>query len=154
MNEDYIGPQIKRVNTEIEKRINEQNRVYHLTQSQGLVIIYLSQKEDYTATQAELVELLQVAHTTTLKMLRSMAGKGMIRISGNPRDRRSNLITLTWGSEAIYQKLTENAKENEATLLKGFSDREREEFRSFLKRALENLVMNPPAATVNEEEQQ
>lgn len=152
MKENYIGPQIKRVSTELEKRINEQNRMYHLTQSQGLVIIYLSQKEDYTATQTELMELLQVAHTTTLKMLRSMAGKGMIKISSNPKNRRSNLVTLTWGNEEIYKKLEENAEENESTLLTGFSDREREQFRSFMKRAFENLVTNPPVS--NEENRQ
>ncbi|MEE8885413.1 MAG: MarR family transcriptional regulator [Eubacteriales bacterium] len=144
MKENYIGPQIKRVNTEIEKRINEQNRVFQLTQSQGLVVIYLSQKENYTATQSELMELLHVAHTTTLKMLRSMAGKGIIKISPNPKDRRSNLITLTWGNEDIYRKLESNAENNEFTLLKGFTDDEREQFRSFLTRALENLISNPP----------
>ena len=145
MNEDYIGPQLKRVNTEIEKRINEQNRVYHLTQSQGLVIIYLSEQKDYTATQTELTELLHVAHTTTLTMLRSMAGKNMIKITGNPEDRRSNLVTLTWGNPAIYKKLKENAEENESVLLLGFTEQEREQFRKFLQRAYENLVTNPPA---------
>ena len=67
-----IGLRIKRVNTEIEKRINVQNSTYQLTQSQGLVVIYLSGREDFTATQSELVDLLQVAHTTTLTLLKSM----------------------------------------------------------------------------------
>jgi DNA-binding MarR family transcriptional regulator len=145
MNEDYVGPQIKRVSTELEKRVNIQNRIYHLTQSQGLVIIYLSQKKDYTATQTELMELLHVAHTTTLTMLKSMAGKGMIRIFSNPKDRRSNLVTLTWGNEEIYRTLKHNAEDNEATLLKGFSKDECDQFRSFLKRALDNLAANMPA---------
>jgi DNA-binding MarR family transcriptional regulator len=144
MGKNYIGPQIKLVVTELEKRVNEQNKVYHLTQSQGLVIIYLSQQEDHTATQAELMELLRVAHPTLIKMLRSMAGKGMIKISSNPGDRRSNLITLTWGDEKIYRQLEKNAKGTEDTLLLGFSDSEREQFRSFIDRAYENLVENPP----------
>lgn len=144
MNEDYIGPLIKRVNTEIEKRINEQNRVYHLTQSQGLVIIYLSEKKDYTATQTELMELLHVAHTTTLTMLRSMAGKNMIKITGNPKDRRSNLVTLTWGNPSIYKKLRDHAEENESVLLSGFTESERDQFRNFLQKAYENLAANYP----------
>lgn len=144
MHDNYIGPQIKRVSTELEKRVNEQNRIFNLTQSQGLLIIYLSQKEDYTASQSELMELLHVAHTTTLTMLRSMAKKGMIRITSNPKDRRSNLVTLTWGDENAYKKLRENADDNEYTLLLGFSPEEREQFRSFLQRASENLQKNPP----------
>lgn len=144
VNENYIGPDIKLVNTEIEKRINVQNREFNLTQSQGLVVIYLSQKKNYTATQTELMELLHVAHTTMLTMLKSMVRKKMIRISDNPDDRRSNLVTLVWGNQTIFQKLNENAEENEATLLKGFTDEERKLFASFLKRAYDNLVNNPP----------
>lgn len=146
MNEEYIGPKIKRISTELEKRVNFQNRIYHLTQSQGLVIIYLSHKKNYTAAQSELMELLHVAHTTTLTMLKSMAGKGMIRIFSNPHDRRSNLVTLTWGNEEIYKQLSANAENNEATLLKGFTDAECEQFRSFLNRALENLLVNDLSA--------
>ncbi|MEE8816456.1 MAG: MarR family transcriptional regulator [Lachnospiraceae bacterium] len=138
-----IGLRIKRVNTEIEKRINVQNSTYQLTQSQGLVVIYLSGREDFTATQSELVDLLQVAHTTTLTLLKSMEKKGMVRITKNPKDRRSNLVTLTWGDARIYQQLNRNAEENESVLLKGFSAEEVQQFRSFLDRACENLVTTP-----------
>ena len=140
MNNNLIGPEIKRVNTEIERRINIQNSVYKLTQSQGLVVIYLSGKENFTARQSELVALLQVAHTTTLTMLRSMEKKGMIRITKNPGDHRSNLITLTWGEAEIYRQLNRNAQDNEETLLKGFTDEEVRQFRSFLERAFNNLI--------------
>lgn len=144
MNENKIGPKIKWVNTEIEKRINEQNQVFHLTQSQGLVVIYLSGKENQTAAQSELMELLHVAHTTTLTMLKSMEKKKIIRITKNPDDRRSNLVTLTWGDAAIYRQLNENAEDNEKTLLKGFSKEERNLFGAFLDRAFNNLLRNPP----------
>lgn len=147
---NLIGPEIKRVNTEIEKRINVQNSIYKLTQSQGLVVIYLSGRENFTATQSELVELLQVAHTTTLTMLRSMEKKGMIRITKNPEDLRSNLITLTWGNEEIYRQLNRNAEENEEVLLKGFSDEEVRQFRSFLERAHNNLITLPAAIAKRE----
>ena len=113
MKKYVIGPSIKMVNTAIERRINEQNAVYHLTQSQGLVVIYLADQTNYTATQTEIMELLGVAHTTTLNLLKSMERKGMIKIQKNPQDRRSNLVTLIWGDPSIYDQLNKNAEDNE-----------------------------------------
>lgn len=139
MKEYLIGPGIKRVNTAIEKRINSQNKVFHLTQAQGLVVIYLSGRENMTASQSELTELLGVAHTTLLTMLKSMERKKMIRIRKNPQDMRSNLVSLIWGDEKIYKQLYDNAEDNEKTLLKGFSEAEIEQFSSFLKRAYANM---------------
>jgi DNA-binding MarR family transcriptional regulator len=154
MNVHKIGPQIKQINTEIEKRVNSQNSVYHLTQSQGLVVIYLSEKEKHTASQTELMELLHVAHTTTLTMLKSMARKKIIRITKNPQDLRANLVTLTWGDEKIYEQLHANARQNESVLLKGFSKDEIELFSSFLSRARRNLADNPVAEPAEEKGEQ
>lgn len=140
MKKYVIGPSIKMVNTAIERRINEQNVVYHLTQSQGLVVIYLADQTNYTATQTEIMELLGVAHTTTLNLLKSMERKGMIKIQKNPQDRRSNLVTLIWGGPSIYDQLNKNAEDNETTLLKGFTKTEIQCFKDFLSRAYDNLM--------------
>ena len=140
MKKYVIGPSIKMVNTAIERRINEQNAVYHLTQSQGLVVIYLADQTNYTATQTEIMELLGVAHTTTLNLLKSMERKGMIKIQKNPQDRRANLVTLIWGDPSIYDQLNKNAKDNETTLLKGFTKTEIQCFKDFLSRAYDNLM--------------
>lgn len=140
MKKYVIGPSIKMVNTAIERRINKQNAVYHLTQSQGLVVIYLADQTNYTATQTEIMELLGVAHTTTLNLLKSMERKGMIKIQKNPQDRRSNLVTLIWGDPSIYDQLNKNAEDNETTLLKGFTKTEIQCFKDFLSRAYDNLM--------------
>lgn len=140
MKKYVIGPSIKMVNTAIERQINEQNAVYHLTQSQGLVVIYLADQTNYTATQTEIMELLGVAHTTTLNLLKSMERKGMIKIQKNPQDRRSNLVTLIWGDPSIYDQLNKNAEDNETTLLKGFTKTEIQCFKDFLSRAYDNLM--------------
>ncbi len=140
MKKYVIGPSIKMVNTAIERRINEQNAVYHLTQSQGLVVIYLADQTNYTATQTEIMELLGVAHTTTLNLLKSMERKGIIKIQKNPQDRRSNLVTLIWGDPSIYDQLNKNAEDNETTLLKGFTKTEIQCFKDFLSRTYDNLM--------------
>lgn len=138
-----IGPAIKHVNMEIEKRINVQNAKFDLTLSQGMIVIYLADKKDHTATQSELMDLLHVAHTTTLTMLKSMEKKHMITIRKNPADRRSNLVTLTWGDESAYRQLDANAEDNENTLLLGFSKEEADQFAAYLERALQNLQEHP-----------
>lgn len=144
MDNYLIGPRIKDVNEAIEKRINEQNRPYQLTLAQARVVLYLSEKEGHTAPQSELLDLLGVAHTTMIAMLRSMKRKGMVEITQNEKDRRSNDVTLTYGDSKIYRKLEQNAKSNEETLLKGFSQKEIDLFRAFLDRAYRNLAENQP----------
>lgn len=148
MEKILIGPEIKKVNEEIEKRVNEQNRVFHLTLAQGMVVIYLSQQEDLTAPQSDLISLLHVAHTTMIAMLRSMERKGMVRISKDPDDRRSNLVTLLWGGPSEYRQLVANSEDNESTILKGFSSKEKKLFAEFLGRAYDNLRQNPPGRPV------
>ncbi|MGN0241681.1 MAG: MarR family winged helix-turn-helix transcriptional regulator, partial [Candidatus Weimeria sp.] len=135
---------IKQVTEAIEKRINEQNRPFHLTLAQGRIVMYLAAKEEQTAPQSELMDLLGVAHTTMIRILQSMKNKGMIEIAPNEQDHRSNDVRLLYGSPEIYKKLQDNAEDNENVLLSGFSKEEIDAFSSFLDRAYRNLISNPP----------
>ena len=136
----YIGPMMKKVSEEMERKANEELKKYRLTLTPGKVILFLSERPDKKATQKELEDYLQVSHPTTVTIVKSMEAKSMIETFPDDEDRRMKIIRLIWGNEELYQKLRENAEKQDVHLLDGFSDEEKELFCSFLHRAYKNSI--------------
>ncbi|MGN0483073.1 MAG: MarR family winged helix-turn-helix transcriptional regulator [Lachnospiraceae bacterium] len=140
MQEKYFGPMIKKMNEELERRVNEEIKQYHLTLTQAKVILFLAKCSEQKATQKELEAYLQVSHPTTVTIVKSMEAKKMVETSFDDADRRMKNVKLVWGNETIYKELEQNAENMEKRLLNGFSDEEKEQFYSFLNRAYRNVL--------------
>jgi DNA-binding MarR family transcriptional regulator len=137
--ENMIGPLIKKISEETEWRVNEELRAFHLTRTQAGVVLYLEQQADHEASQKEVEIFLDVAHSTTVTILRSMQAKGIIDILPASDDRRMRIVRLTWGDGKIYRTLENNVDEMEERLLRGFSREEREMFLALCRRAEKNM---------------
>ena len=140
MQDNYYGPIMKKISEEIERRANEKIKKYHLTLTQGKIILFLSEYPEKKATQKELEDYLQVSHPTTLTIVKSMEAKKMVETFFDDEDRRMKNVKLIWGNEEIYNELRENAENMEKKLLSGFTEKEKEQFLSFLNRAYKNSV--------------
>jgi len=140
MQNNYFGPIMKKISEEMERRANEEIKKYRLTLTQGKIILFLSECPNKKATQKELEEYLQVSHPTTVTIVKSMTAKKMIETSFDDSDRRMKNVKLIWGNEEIYNELRENAESIEERLLAGFTEKEKEQFLSFLNRAYKNSV--------------
>ena len=136
----YIGPMMKKISEEMERKANEELKNYRLTLTQGKIILFLSEHPDKKATQKELEEYLQVSHPTTVTIVKSMEAKKMIETFTDEEDRRMKNVRLIWENEELYQILRENAKNLDVQLMEGFSDEEKEQFSSFLNRAYKNAT--------------
>jgi MarR family transcriptional repressor of mepA len=139
MNREMIGPLMKKISEEIEWKVNEELKSWNLTRTQAAVILYLDDRENKEATQKEIEEFLNVSHSTTVTILRSMQAKGMLEIQTGAEDRRMRVVRLTWGDTVTYRKLEDRVSRMEERLLRGFSGEERELFKGFCKRAEENM---------------
>ena len=139
MEKNFVVPLMKKVSEESERRINEGLKQYQLTLTQGKVVLFLTGKENHTASQKELEDFLEVSHPTTVTIVKSMMNKGMLQTDSDPDDKRMKLITLVWGNEEIYKELQLHAAEMEENVLKGFSKEEREIFMHLMKKAYHNL---------------
>lgn len=137
----YIGPMMKKISEEMERKANEELKKYRLTLTQGKIILFLSEQPDKKATQKELEEYLQVSHPTTVTIVKSMETKKMIETFIDDKDRRMKNVRLIWGNEELYQKLRENAEKLGIQLMEGFTDEEKEQFSSFLNRAYKNATI-------------
>lgn len=140
MKEKYIGPIMKKVSEEIDRRANMEIKKYNLTLTQTRVILFLAGQEAKKATQKELENFLQVSHPTTVTIVKSMEVKKIVRTSFDDADRRMKNIELIWGNKTIYSELEQNAEHMEQKLLTGFSEEEKELFYAFLSRAYSNVV--------------
>lgn len=140
MKEKYFGPVMKKICEEMDRRANLEIKKYHLTISQARVILFLAEKEEKTVTQKELEDYLQVSHPTTVTIIKSMEAKRMVETFLDDADRRMKNVKLIWGNEEIYRELSQNAENMETRLLEGFSEKEEEQFLSFLNRAYKNAV--------------
>lgn len=140
MQENYFGPIMKKISEEIERRANEEIKKYHLTLAQARVILFLCECPDKKVTQKELEDYLQVSHPTTVTIIKSMESKKMVETFFDDEDRRMKNVKLIWGNEEIYNELRQNAENIEIRLLTGFSEKEKEQFFSFLNRAYKNAM--------------
>ncbi len=140
MQENYFGPIMKKISEEIERRANEEIKKHRLTLAQARVILFLCECPDKKVTQKELEDYLQVSHPTTVTIIKSMESKKMVETFFDDEDRRMKNVKLIWGNEEIYNELRQNAENIEIRLLTGFSEKEKEQFFSFLNRAYKNAM--------------
>lgn len=142
MEEKYLGPIMKKISEEMDRRANIEIKKYRLTLTQARVILFLARNEEKMTTQKELEDYLQVSHPTTVTIVKSMEAKKMVKTSFDDDDRRMKNVKLIWGNEAIYSELGKNAENMERKLLAGFSEEEKELFFAFLSRAYKNIFLN------------
>lgn len=140
MKEKHLGPIVKKLSEEMDRRINQEIKKYNLTLSQARVILFLANKEAKAATQKELEDFLQVSHPTTVTIIKSMEAKSVVETSFDEEDRRMKNVKLIWGNEEIYRELEQNAHNMEKRLLQGFTEEEKEQFYEFLVRACKNAA--------------
>ena len=108
-----------------------------LASSHGNILFQLSQNQ--TMTMGELARNINRDKSTTTVLVRKLQNAGLVQITSDHTDRRNKILSLTEkGNE--YNKLTaEISQELIQTFYKDFSDTEKQQFFSFLKRIEENF---------------
>lgn len=140
MNGNYLGPIVKKISEELDRRVNAEIKKYHLTLTQAKVVLFLSEHEGNKATQKELETFLQVSHPTTVTIVKSMEAKHMLETSFDNADRRMKNIALIWGNEEIYHQLREHADRMEKSLFSGLSAEEKEQLFFLLNKVYGNIA--------------
>jgi MarR family transcriptional regulator, transcriptional regulator for hemolysin len=89
--------------------------------------------------QRELAALLNVEGPTLTRRLARMEAQGLVERHRTSADRRAAEVRLTPAGEAAYDRLASLVAASGATLLRGFSPREAEEFAGYLSRVIANV---------------
>jgi DNA-binding MarR family transcriptional regulator len=110
---------------------------HDVTAEQFAVLVSLWEKEGQT--QSELAEHLAKDKTNITRILDGLERRNLIVRRPNAKDRRSYGIHLTEDGRRIKDKLIPLAAEINRSALHGFSEKEEQELKRFLKTIFANL---------------
>ena len=113
------------------------NQGHDVTAEQFAVLVSLWEND--AQTQSELAEHLVKDKTNMTRILDGLAKRDLITRRFNESDRRSHRIHLTEAGRQIKDKLIPLAAGINRTALEGFSDKEEQALKTFLRNVFSNL---------------
>lgn len=112
-------------------------RAYGLSPTQFWVLNRVFECEGMAL--CELAESLRMDPPTASRVVSALAEKRLVRMDGDPRDRRRGRLVLTARGRAQAEKLNGVALEVRAAVEAGLTIREREQLRALLQKALAHV---------------
>ena len=121
------GQLIKLLHDRLEKQANNTLRAQDLAMMQVSVLMELQKTGRKQLSMKELERKFCIAQSTVAGIISRLEQKGFVEAFGDAADKRVKLVHITPAGEA------------DQTLLKGFSEEEKETFNRLLARAAENM---------------
>ncbi len=137
--ETHVGFYFKKISEKLEKRANEGGRKRDITYSQGKILWYLHSRSGEKIYMRDIEKYFDCSHATVFGLLKRLEEKGRVEILPDERDKRAKTVRPTEQEKDNYSKIKRERKALEETLLKGFSDGERQSVSKYLERIYQNL---------------
>ncbi len=118
---------------------NHRLMIYNLTSSQAGIIGCLKKNKDQGLTTGELAREMNCANATISQILKTMRKKDLVVCCDDQEDDRKNRIFLTQRGRAQEKYLNKVIVESEEVVLRGMSEKEREQLNTLLLIALNNI---------------
>ena len=118
--------------------MNRKLQELDLTNAQGHAICFLTHAKEQPCAR-DIESNFGLGHATVSGILSRMEAKGFIELRADPEDRRIKRICLLEKGHTCSQAIGRHIRDTEQIMAKSFTDQELELFRSFLKRAIDNL---------------
>lgn len=96
-------------------------------------------KAQQKCTQQYLCDFLKIDKVAMVRQLDYLVGKGVVKRTINPDDRREHLIQFTSKGKKIMPQIHNGINEFNEIALKGFSHTERDVFRGYIEKIILNL---------------
>lgn len=113
-----------------------------LTGAQGLILGFIERSEQPPCSR-DIEEEFQLTHPTVSGLLSRLEKKGFIEFRSDPVDRRCKRIFILPKGRECNETMHRIINENEALMVQGFSDEEKELFGELLQRAISNMGVSP-----------
>lgn len=113
-----------------------------LTAAQGRIMGYIAHRKQPPCSR-DIEEAFQLSHPTVSGLLARLEKKGFIEFRADEKDRRCKRIYMHQKGQECMETMHRTIRENEELLVRGFSEEEKELFRSFLSRSIENMGAYP-----------
>lgn len=136
-----IARMAMRLGNQLKTTRNKAMCDYGLTSAQAdsmAFILHRSLKQELTA--ADLVRRFSLTHQTVTGIVKRLEEKGLIVREASATDARRLRIAPTPEGMRLHEALHENSARNQARMLEGFTQEDRETFKRLLQAAIENLA--------------
>lgn len=133
----FLISKVKAIGGRRFDKILQEKNIDAFNGAQGKILYVLWQGGKMSVT--EISKKSGLAKTTLTAMLARMREQGLICMEENSEDKRSAIVGLTQKAAELEEEYNSVTQEIEDIYYKGFSDREVEQFESYLKRILKNL---------------
>ena len=123
-----------------------------LTGAQGHIMGFITHRQTPPCPR-DIEEAFQLSHPTVSGILSRLEQKGFIELRPDENDRRCKRIYLLPKGRELDETMHRTILETEESLVRDFSEEERQQFAALLSRAIENLGGNPCKRKQKEETQ-
>lgn len=113
-----------------------------LTAAQGLIMGYLAHRKEPPCPR-DIEEAFHLSHPTVSGLLSRMEKKGFIEMRPDETDRRCKRIHILSKGHQCHALMHQTIAENEARVVQGFTEAEKEQFARLLQRAIDNMGGSP-----------
>ena len=122
-----------------------------LTAAQGPILGFIEHSPQPPCSR-DIEEAFQLSHPTVSGLLARLEKKGFIEFRPDPNDRRCKRIYILPKGHACHETMHRIIQENEAKVVSGFTEEEKELFAQFLTRSIANMGPGPCERKPKEEE--
>ena len=137
--DDSCSLMIKKIHTTLEKNANKTLKEADMTMAQQSVLVVLEEQPEHRLPLKVLEQKLMLSQSTVVGLVARLYQKGAVEYLPDPRDKRVKIASLTpYGAELCGRART-NMDDEEARLLSGLTDTEREILKSLLKKVCASL---------------
>ncbi len=140
MEDEALGLIFKRISHAIKKDVDNKMKNWELTMSQAMILEYLSNAPAVNITQKEIEHHFNLKHPTVSGIIKRLEKHGFLRTEVSATDRRAKNIFTTEKAALIDKKAKMHQAQMEEIFVKGFTRKEIETLRQFLKRILVNVT--------------
>lgn len=138
----YVGYEIKALSNLLRRKIwsPADHPQEMLSEIDGVLIGYLCHNKGQEIYQKDLEQTFCIRSSTASRLLKRLEDAGLIRRSTGARDARLKQITPTPRAEALHQEAQQRIAAAEATLTKGLSREEIDQFLTTVEKLKRNLL--------------
>ena len=147
----YYGHYLKILHGQFDQAVSHALAEMDLTAAQGHIMGFLTHRKEPPCSR-DIEEAFQLSHPTVSGLLSRMEKKGFIEFRPDPGDRRCKRIYILPKGNACNETIHRIIQENEAKIVTGFSEEEKELFAKLLKRSMANMGPGPCERKPKEEE--
>ncbi len=136
-----IGRQLGAITHLVKRTIESESssELMKISAANGYILFYLYENKDRDVFQKDLEEAFDITRSTTSKILSLMEAKGLVKRGTVAGDARLKKIAITEKGEEMRRTLIENRERMEARLTEGFTEEEKAQLYSYLKRMKDNM---------------